>query len=164
MFLLMLFTLLLTLTVIVHFVFLKRMAIIFETKWPQSIELVTIIFCLFIAHVVEIFIYAVVYYFAYDIPGMGGPQAVGFEQWINTLYFSFVGYSSLGAGELTVVSWPLKILYGLEAINGLLLIAWSACIFITGNEQNTCFCSIRRYSCLTEMLSINKIEAPNDKT
>ncbi|MDF1588095.1 MAG: ion channel [Gammaproteobacteria bacterium] len=125
MFLLMVFPFLLILTVIVHYVFLSRMAIIFETKWSQSTKLITIICCLFVAHIVEIFVYAVVYYFAHYIPGIGVPQQIDFDQWINTLYFSFVAYSSLGAGDLSV-SGPLKILYGLEAINGLLLIAWSA--------------------------------------
>tara|TARA_R100001143_G_C3355929_1_gene132329 strand:+ start:136 stop:582 length:447 start_codon:yes stop_codon:yes gene_type:complete len=125
MILVILFPFTLVLTVTVHYFFLTRLKSILDTGWIQSVQLITIICGLFVAHVVEVFIYSIVYYFSYLIPGFGGIPEINFDEWINTLYFSFVAYSSLGAGDLMASGW-LKILYGLEAINGLVLITWSA--------------------------------------
>lgn len=118
------FPFILVLTVTVHYLFLSNMAVIFETKWSQSTKLVLIICGLFIAHIMEIIVYAMVYYHSDYMLNMGEAKG-SFQQWLDALYFSFVAYSSLGAGELSLPQ-PLMLLYGLEAINGLLLIAWSA--------------------------------------
>lgn len=123
--LIILFPFLLVLTVTVHYGFLTRLMAILDTGWAQSIKLIAIICGLFVAHVVEVVVYAFVYYFAHLIPGFGELPGSSVEDWINTLYFSFVAYSSLGAGDLSASGW-FKILYGLEAINGLVLITWSA--------------------------------------
>lgn len=123
--LIILFPFLLVLTVTVHYGFLTRLMAILDTGWAQSIKLIAIICGLFVAHVVEVVVYAFVYYFSHLIPGFGELPGTSFEDWINALYFSFVAYSSLGAGELSASGW-FKILYGLEAINGLVLITWSA--------------------------------------
>lgn len=123
--LIILFPFLLVLTVTVHYGFLTRLMAILDTGWAQSIKLIAIICGLFVAHVVEVVVYAFVYYFSHLIPGFGELPGSSFEDWINALYFSFVAYSLLGVGELSASGW-FKILYGLEAINGLVLITWSA--------------------------------------
>lgn len=123
--LIILFPFLLVLTVTVHYGFLTRLMAILDTDWAQSTKLIAIICGLFVAHVVEVVVYAFVYYFSHLIPGFGELLGASFDDWVNTLYFSFVAYSSLGAGDLSASGW-LKILYGLEAINGLVLITWSA--------------------------------------
>jgi hypothetical protein len=43
----------------------------------------------------------------------------------NCLYFSAETYTSLGFGDLTPTG-PIRLLAGAEALNGLLLIGWSA--------------------------------------
>ena len=43
----------------------------------------------------------------------------------NCMYFSAETYTSLGFGDLTPVG-PVRLLAGVEALNGLLLIGWSA--------------------------------------
>ncbi len=137
MILLIMFPFLFVFTVIVHYLFLSRMALVFETKWSQSVKLVLIISGLFVAHIVEILIYTMVYYFSDYLLGIDAMKG-DFQQWLDSLHFSFVAYSSLGAGELSLPQ-PLKILYGLEAINGLLLIAWSASFSLLAmNRLNFC--------------------------
>jgi hypothetical protein len=44
---------------------------------------------------------------------------------MNCLYFSAETFTSLGFGDVTPVG-PIRLLAGLEALNGLLLIGWSA--------------------------------------
>ncbi len=125
MILIILFPFLLVLTVTVHYGFLTRLMVILDTGWAQAIKLIAIICGLFVAHVAEVVVYTFVYHFSHLIPGIGKLPGINFDDWINALYFSFAAYSSLGAGDLSTAGW-LKILYGLEAINGLVLITWSA--------------------------------------
>lgn len=49
----------------------------------------------------------------------------GAETFQDVVYFSFATYSSLGYGDLLPLG-PMRILAGLEAITGLVLIAWTA--------------------------------------
>lgn len=44
---------------------------------------------------------------------------------MNCLYFSAETYTTLGFGDLTPAG-PVRLLAGVEALNGLLLIGWSA--------------------------------------
>jgi hypothetical protein len=54
-----------------------------------------------------------------SLAGAGGPTLT------NCLYFSAETYTSLGFGDI-VPSGPLRLLAGVETLNGLLLIGWSA--------------------------------------
>jgi len=51
------------------------------------------------------------------------PQVL--PNWATALYFSAETYTSLGYGDV-VPTGPLRTLAGVEALNGLLLIGWSA--------------------------------------
>ena len=79
---------------------------------------------LFAAHAVEIFLYGMAYALLARWAGHGalGLGVAGFD---TALYFSAESYTSLGLGDLAPVG-PMRMLAGVEALNGLLLIAWSA--------------------------------------
>jgi len=70
--------------------------------------------------------FALAYYFIADVGDVTGNiiarKAEGFAEQI---YFSFSTYTSLGYGDL-VPSEPLRFMAGMEALTGLLLIAWTA--------------------------------------
>jgi len=123
--LLVLFPFLLVLTVSIHYGFIIRLQRVLTTSWLPSTMLISIICGLFIAHVVEVTVYASFYYFADQLFELSRVTGFSFDEWGDALYFSFVAYSSLGAGDLSDAGW-VRIVYGLEAINGLVLIAWSA--------------------------------------
>lgn len=68
-------------------------------------------------HTVHALIWALFYYL---IPQTG----VQFSSFSEAVYFSMVTFTSLGYGDIALVSeW--RILSGVEAINGLLLLGWS---------------------------------------
>jgi hypothetical protein len=78
------------------------------------------------AHLMEVLAYAVAYYVLTRFlhAGMlGGFDAPSLD---TALYFSLETYSSLGYGDI-VPSGALRGVAGAEALNGLLLIGWSAC-------------------------------------
>jgi len=66
------------------------------------------------------FIEASVWAFVYRIH----PGIEEFESFEKAIYFSFVTFTTLGYGEITIGS-SNRLLAGFEAINGILLIGWS---------------------------------------
>jgi hypothetical protein len=92
---------------------------------PSRAKLLAVIFAAFVAHAVEIGLYGLAIFglvqYA-DIVGLHGP---GGSSLSNCLYFSAETYSSLGFGDV-IPNGPIRLLAGAEALNGLLLIGWSA--------------------------------------
>lgn len=78
----------------------------------------------FLAHMIEIVLYAVAYAVSVEWLGLGGFGGMPVESALDYLYFSIVTYTSLGLGDV-FPQGHLRFLTGVEALNGLLLIAWS---------------------------------------
>ncbi len=79
---------------------------------------------LLVAHVFEIWMYAVAYYLC-DIFALG--EVNGASSLFDYAYYSAVVYTTLGFGDL-VPSEGVRMLTGSEALVGLSLIAWSATV------------------------------------
>lgn len=92
---------------------------------PNRQKLLVVIIAAFLAHAMEMGIYGVSLYILVQWLNVGNlAGAAGFS--ISTcLYFSAETYTSLGFGDITPVG-PVRLLAGVEALNGLLLIGWSA--------------------------------------
>ena len=91
---------------------------------PRARMLFVVIAC-FAAHTVEVWLYGIAYYLsieAFGLGGFGGQPVAGFE---DSLYFSAVTYTSLGLGDYYPTR-GLRLIAGVEALNGLVLIGWSA--------------------------------------
>ena len=88
----------------------------------------------FIVHAAEIALYGVALYIL-SVPLGAGSLAAnsGMDIW-TYLYFSAETYTSLGFGDVTPVG-PIRLLAGVEALNGLLLIGWSASFTYISMEQ-----------------------------
>ena len=84
------------------------------------------VFGILVAHVVEIWMFALAYYALLHVDGMG--ELVGPTQGRDLMdcsYFSFITFTTVGYGDL-VASGMLRYLTGLEALTGFVLITWSA--------------------------------------
>jgi hypothetical protein len=77
---------------------------------------------LLILHFIESFIWAIAYYL---LPGI-----TEFDTLEKAIYFSLVTFTTLGYGDITISS-HFRILSGLEAINGILLLGWSTTMMLT---------------------------------
>jgi len=77
-----------------------------------------------LAHIVEILLYAAAYLVAVDVLQIGSFGGARIETFLDYFYFSIVSYTSLGLGDV-FPGGHLRFLTGVEALNGLLLIAWS---------------------------------------
>jgi hypothetical protein len=80
---------------------------------------------LFFAHVVEIGCYALAYAWSVEGLKLGALKGLEMHEPMDYLYFSTVIYTSLGLGDV-YPDGHIRFLTGIEALNGLFLIAWSA--------------------------------------
>ncbi len=77
------------------------------------------------AHVVEVALYAAAYVLGERMLEIGSVEGLQIVGPLDYFYFSIVAYTSLGMGDI-VPSDHLRFITGIETLNGLLLIAWSA--------------------------------------
>lgn len=92
---------------------------------PVRSKLLVVMFGAFVAHVLEVLLYGVVLWALVNGAGVGGLNGPDGSTLGNCLYFSAETFSSLGFGDFVPVG-PIRWLAGVEALNGLLLIGWSA--------------------------------------
>ncbi len=94
-----------------------------------------------LAHVVEVWLFAFAYYALIKFERFGSIEVFGTVRdnfnptFLDCIYFSLVNYTSLGYGDLVPVG-PLQFLAGLEALVGLVLIAWTASFMFFQMQRN----------------------------
>ncbi len=96
-------------------------------RWriPDRFKVLVVILGAFVAHAIEMLLYGITLHGLVTWLGAGQLNGSAANSWLSCLYFSAETYTSLGFGDLTPVG-PVRLLAGTEALNGLLLIAWSA--------------------------------------
>jgi hypothetical protein len=92
---------------------------------PNRTKLLVVIIAAFFAHAAEMAMYGVTLYALDWYLGGGTLTGGGGFSLATSLFFSAETYTSLGFGDFTPVG-PIRLLAGAEALNGLLLIGWSA--------------------------------------
>ncbi len=118
--------LLLLLTTIIHYEALRLLTGgLPKIALPARAKLVVVILGAFLAHALEMLLYAVGFWVLANFLGAGNLGTTDGATFSSFLYFSAETYTSLGYGDI-VPSGALRLLAGMEALNGLLLIGWSA--------------------------------------
>ena len=79
---------------------------------------------LFAAHFAGIILFAGTFGIGHQLLNIGGFSGESVVNVLDYFYFSFVSYTSLGLGDIFPTG-HLRLLTGVEALTGLLLIAWS---------------------------------------
>ncbi len=96
---------------------------------------------IFLAHVVEIWMFALGYFATLQFPLMGSlvGEVSGHGILLDCAYLSFITFTTLGYGEIVAEGY-LRYLMGVEALIGLILITWSASfLFIEMQKYWTAF-------------------------
>jgi Ion channel len=118
--------LLIALTTLIHYEVLRALnSTLSELKIPSRSKLLVVIFSAFFAHLLEMAVYGLALFVLVKYAGVGGLNGLGNFSLINCMYFSAETFTSLGFGDIAPVG-PIRLVAGLEALNGLLLIGWSA--------------------------------------
>ncbi len=92
---------------------------------PKRAKLLVVMLVAFVSHAAEITLYGVALYALVTWLGAGTlTGSTDITIW-SYLYFSAETYTSLGFGDITPIG-PIRLMAGVEALNGLLLVGWSA--------------------------------------
>ena len=117
---------LIALTTLIHYEVLRGLHVgLPRLRIPVRTKLLVVIFGAFVAHVVEIALYAVSLFALIHFPSEGSLAGEREITFLECVYFSAETYTSLGLGDIAPLG-PVRLLAGVEALNGLLMIAWSA--------------------------------------
>jgi len=101
---------------------------------PNRRKLLIVVIATFFAHAVEMAIYGIAVFAMVrflDIGALAGKSGAALS---TSLYFSAETYTSLGFGDIRPIG-PVRVLAGVEALNGLLLIGWSASFIYLAMER-----------------------------
>ncbi|WP_160154211.1 potassium channel family protein [Microbulbifer sp. ALW1] len=96
-----------------------------KLKLRRNLGVLIGVFGALVGHVLEIWMFAVGYYFMYNSPFFGTLTGNFNGTLIDCVYFSFTTYTSLGFGDVEPHG-ELRFTAGLEALTGLVLITWTA--------------------------------------
>ncbi len=77
------------------------------------------------SHLVHVFIYATAFYFLEKWAALGTIEGPAGHEFSDAFYFSITSYTTLGIGDLYPTG-QLRLLSGLEALNGLVMVGWTA--------------------------------------
>ena len=94
-------------------------------RMAQRARLIVVILGTFAAHALEIALYAAAMWVLVRGMAVGSLATAGGPSWSTALYLSAETFTSLGYGDV-VPQGALRALAGVEALNGLLLIGWTA--------------------------------------
>ena len=112
-------------TTIIHYEVLRTLSIVLPgIRIRARAKLIFVIFGQFLAHFIEIILYAFTIYVLVRYLELGALEDIKRFSLKICLYFSAETYT-LGYGDI-VPGGGLRLLAGTEALNGLLLIGWSA--------------------------------------
>ncbi len=119
-------TVVVTLAVMIHYEALFQMT----THMPQMkvkhrFKIVLGVFGALLAHVIEIWVFALAYYLMHNHERWGYLDGNYNGSLIDAAYFSFTTFTTLGFGDIEPHG-ELRFLVGIEAVTGLVLITWTA--------------------------------------
>ena len=113
-------------TIAVHYETLRYTSLrIPHLKIAPRLRIIIILVAALASHMVHALLYALAYQGLEAIGGfgsLGGPRGHEFE---DAFYFSITSYTTLGIGDLYPTG-ALRIISGVEALNGLVMVGWSA--------------------------------------
>ena len=92
---------------------------------PTRPRIIIVIGVVLAAHILEAGLYAAAYYVLRIQLGMGGLGGHLEGDLLDYFYFSMATYTTLGIGDLHP-SGVMRLIAGVESLNGLVLIGWSA--------------------------------------
>jgi hypothetical protein len=117
---------LIAVAVVIHYEFLRMLSVLIP-GWPIQHRMKVVVGLLgaLTAHVIEIWVFGIGFYFLVTNPEFGNLTGSYEHSLLDSVYFSFVMYTSLGIGDIVPLGY-LRFLAGLETLTGLVLITWTA--------------------------------------
>ncbi|HZX51885.1 potassium channel family protein [Pseudomonas sp. XK-1] len=119
-------TLIVVIAVIFHYEFLYRLTLLLpRIQVRHRFRIVLGVGGALLAHVVEVWIFAIAYYLMHRADGWGYLEGNFDGSLMDAVYLSFTIFTTLGFGDIQPHG-DLRFLTGIESLTGLVLITWSA--------------------------------------
>ncbi len=119
-------TVIVTLSVLIHYEFLYRATnLVPKVHIKHRFRIVLVVFIALIAHVVEIWLFALAYFLMSKDKIWGEIQGNYDGSFMDSVYFSFTNFTTLGFGDIEPFG-SIRLLVGMEALVGFVLITWTA--------------------------------------
>ena len=114
------------LCVLLHFAGLLRMGLRYrDSDAPGYRRVLFVIFGVMALHLLEIAVFGGAWWVLNVVPGTGTVAGATALRWHDALFMSVLAFTSLGFDNLTPLG-PIRVLAGVEALTGFVLITWSA--------------------------------------
>jgi hypothetical protein len=88
-------------------------------------RVVVVVFACFAAHTAEVWLFGIAYYVFVYVLKLGAFGGLHANTLLDCVYFSIVTYTTLGIGDVFPIE-NVRLIAGVEALTGLLLVGWSA--------------------------------------
>ena len=112
--------------VVIHYEFLYRFTVVMPLlKVRHRFRIVFGVFGALTAHALEIWIFALSYFWMHHAQGWGHFEGNFEGRLLDCFYFSLTTYTTLGFGDIAPYG-EVRYLAGLEALTGFVLITWTA--------------------------------------
>jgi hypothetical protein len=113
-------------TVLIHYETLRLISFASSRmSMAHRSRIIVVIGFLVVAHILEIGLYAVAYFAMHHYLDLGTLAGEVTGTFFDFAYFSTTSYTTLGVGDV-YPRGPMRLVSGVEAFNGLVLIGWSA--------------------------------------
>jgi Ion channel len=111
-------------SILIHYEALRLMStFVPNLEVAVRVKVLIVVIGCFFAHTLEVWLYAGAFLCIFK-SGLGSLKGQVDESFADFLYFSATSYSTMGIGDVYPTG-ALRLISGIEGINGLFLIAWS---------------------------------------
>ena len=122
-------------TVLVHYEILRRASrAIPRLKLRRQFRVLAVIVACLFAHMVQVILYAAAFAAMHDHWDLGRLEGAVTGVFSDFVYFALTSYTTLGVGDVWPTG-PMRLLTGVAALNGLVLIGWSASFTYLAMEE-----------------------------
>jgi hypothetical protein len=115
-------------TIAIHYEVLRQTSLrLVNLGIPPRMRIIAMLIAAFLSHLVHITLYAAAFVLMESglaAGSIGGPHDHHFR---DAFYFSITSYTTLGIGDLFPTG-ALRVVSGIEALNGLVMVGWTASV------------------------------------
>lgn len=124
------------LAIVLHYEALERLnRALPRLRMAHRSRLLVLMFGLLLVHTLEIWLFGTSLFMVSRYPQFGRVAGIEPLQLLDAVYLSTATYSTVGYGDLTPQG-PLRLLLGIEALCGFLLVTWSASFTYLEMQRN----------------------------
>lgn len=129
-------SLIVVVVVLIHYEVLFRLTrLLRRLQLRQRLKVLFGVFVTLVAHAVEIWIFACVYFLMHRSKDWGMLSGHFDGSLMSSVYFSFATYTTLGFGDIRPIG-DMRYLVGIQALVGFVLLTWTASfLFVQMRER-----------------------------